>query len=117
MARVIFHEPSFVLPECDELGFSNVARVTRMREPMDADLQGAKTLHGIDLKRAGNELSMHLSADVVLDGVDESLPSDSEAGLVVVELKVFRDQRAKLIELAVVVSGEELGIQTGDCFV
>ena len=81
-----------------------------MSEPVNTDLHGTVALHWIDLKCAGNKLSMDLPADVIPDRIDECLPSNGEARLIVVELKIVGHQRTKLVELAIVVGGEERGI-------
>ena len=63
----------FQLPESHEFCFSELFGIIGVRKAMDADLHRAKSLEGIDLKRALNQLAMHLAADIVLDGVHERL--------------------------------------------
>ena len=106
-----------MLPERDKFRFSEVVRITRVREPVYANLDCAEALHWIDLKCAGYKLSMDFAADIVLDRIEEGLPADCEAGLVVVKLQILGYQGGQFVELTVIVGVEEFGIQTSDCFV
>jgi hypothetical protein len=90
-------------PENDEFCFAEVCRVAGMGEAVDADLDGAVIVHGVDLEGAGDEFAVNLAADVVLDGFDERFASYGEAGFVVVELEVLGDHGAQLVEVACVV--------------
>jgi len=107
-----------VLPEVDELGLADRAGffVSGMMETVDADFDRAVVGDGVDLERAGDEFSGDFAADVVLDPLDEGLPSAAQAGLVVIELDVVGDQRSEFLQIAVVVGVEELGVQGLDGF-
>src|SRR5450631_3170726 len=80
-----------VAPQVNELRFANFAVILRprMKEAVDAYLDCAIVVDGIDLERSGNELAFDLSAEIVFDAVDDVLPSDHEAALVVIELGIL----------------------------
>jgi hypothetical protein len=102
-----------VLPEVNELRFADFV-VVRMVEAVDADLDGAVIGDGIDLQRAGNELPGDFSANVILDGLDDSDPRASQAGFIVIKLQIIGQQRAEFYQIAMVVGVEELGVQRLD---
>ena len=71
-------------------------------------------VEAVDFERAGDEFALCFAANVVLDGGDEGLAADGEAGLVVVELQVGGDEIAEGGEVADVVGGEEFAVEVGD---
>ena len=83
----------FVLPELDEFGFAYIALVIGMMEAMDAYLYRAVAGDGIDLKRSGDKFAGHFAADIVLNGINQSLPPNGQAGFVVIELDVIGNER------------------------
>jgi hypothetical protein len=101
----------FLMPKDDELGFSNVGGVSGVMEGVVADLDGSVVGDGIDLKGSGDEFAGDFAADVVLDGVDEDLTANGEAGLVVVELEILGNHRAQRRQVAVIVGVEQLRIE------
>ena len=107
-----------VLPEVDEFGLADGAGVlvSGMMEAVDADLDRSVVGNGIDLERAGNEFPGDLATDIVLDSLEESWASATQAGLVVIELDIVGNQRSEFFQIAVVVGVEELGIQRLDGF-
>lgn len=106
--------PILLSPEDDELRFSDVAGFAGMVEAVNSDFDGSEVGDGVNLQGSGNEFPGDLAADVVLYGVNERLPSDGEASLVVVELQVPGHQRAESRQVAVIVGVEELRIERLD---
>ena len=104
-----------VAPEHGELGFAGGDfRVAGVDEAVGADFECAVGVEAVDFERAGDEFALRFAADVVLDGGDEGLAADGEAGLVVVELQVGGDEVAEGGEVAGVVGGEEFAVEVGD---
>ena len=65
------------LPERDELGFADsVAFVAGMAEPMHPDFDCTVTCEAVYLKRARHQRPVHLSANVVVNAIDEQLLTD-----------------------------------------
>lgn len=105
-----------VLPEGYELCFAHVVGVVGMVEAVDADFDGAVSVERIDLKCAGDEGALDLTADVLLDGGEEGGLAGGESGLIVIELEVVCHHRSQGGEIAVVVGIEEFGIERLDGF-
>jgi hypothetical protein len=101
-----------ILPEVNELRLANglVVLMAGMVETVNADLDGAIVGNGIYLERPGNEFPSHFAADVVLDSFDSSLTRAAEAADVVIELQIVGQEGAEFLQIATVVSIEELGI-------
>jgi hypothetical protein len=93
------------------LGFSHFVVASGVMEAVSSELYCAIVSEGIDLQRSGYELSGDFAADVVLDAVDERLAAACQAGFVVIELEVFRDQGGERCQIAVVIGVEEFGIE------
>jgi len=106
----------FQLPEGHEFRLSYVAGLSGMMEAMDADLDGSVIGDGIDLKGSGHEFRCDLAANVVLNGIEKDLTANGETCLVVIELEILGNKRAKSRQVAVIVGIEELGIERLDGF-
>ena len=69
-------------------------------------------MHGIHLKRSGNELSAYLAAEVALDAFDEALPRPVyQPTVIMIELQVVYEESAKRLQIASVHSIEDRAVQ------
>jgi len=103
----------FVLPEVNELRLADrlCIFVPRVVETVNTDFHRAIIGDGIYLQCPGNKLSGHFAANIVLDGLNYSLPGAAQAGDIVIELQIVRQERSEFLQIAMVVSVEKLGIQ------
>ena len=105
----------FELPEHNELCVAAlVFGVVGVGETVDAELDGAVVVEGVDFECVGEEGAVHFAADIVLDGGEEGGLADGEASDVVVELEVVRDHGAESGEVAMVVGVKEFGVESVD---
>src|SRR5579863_166983 len=90
-----FPRPVLVLPEMDELAFTDPfgVFVPRMMKLVYARLQQAVSLHVEDLQRAGDKFARHLSADIFPDAVCQGSLAERHSSLIVVELYVIHKER------------------------
>src|SRR5580700_2141333 len=97
----------------NELRLTHHIRVLRSRmvKAMHTDLDRAISMQRIHLQRPRNQLPCHLSADVLFDGVQKWLLPNRQPRLVVVKLKIIRNERSQLLDIACVVSIEQLLIE------
>src|ERR1700704_5006310 len=95
----------FVLPQVNEFRLADRLRilVSRMVETMDTDLHRAVFGNGVNLNRPGNEFSSHFAADIVLNTFHQSLPSDTQAAFIVIELQIVCQQRSEFLQIAMVI--------------
>src|SRR5215472_9087145 len=91
-----------LMPEDDEFRFSYVGGFAGVVEGVHTDLDGSVIGDGIDFESSGNKFARDFAADVVLDRVDKHLTTDGQAGLVMVELEILGNHRAKRREIAVI---------------
>src|SRR6266513_295418 len=86
-----------VLPQVNEPRFPDGLLAPRagMVEAMDAELDCSVALHRKDLERPRDQRPAHLSADVLLDRIDQARSRPGEAPLVVIELHIFGEERAE----------------------
>src|SRR5712692_7853120 len=86
----------FVLPEMNELAFTNRFGVVMagVVKAVIAHLHRTIALHVINLQCPGNEFAGHFAANILLDALRQVLPAKSYATLVVVELHVFHKKTA-----------------------
>src|SRR5919197_671237 len=98
----------FVLPDVDELRFPDDAVVLfpRVKEAMHANLDRAIALQGINFKCSGHEFPLHLSAQVVLESLDDLLSADHEPGLVVIKLRIVSPETRFGLHIAAINSIE-----------
>src|SRR2546423_12320288 len=82
-----------------------------MMEAMHARLQHAVSLHVEHLKRAGNQLTGRLAADVFLDAIGECRLAQSNAPLIVIELDVIHKEGSELFEVTFVVGIKQRRIE------
>lgn len=110
---------AFQLPQHDEFGFANCVGLgpVWVSKVMNADLYGSVAIKWVNFQGSGNEFSVDLATDVVFYAVNQALPAQREATLIVIELKVFGGHRAELIEIAVVVGIKQGGVEGHHRFV
>src|SRR5947209_3750164 len=107
----------FVLPDLNELPLADRLHVVppRVMEAVDNDLDRTIAVQGIHRERSWNELPAHLAADVLLDTLDQALPCPvRQPAVIVVELQLFREERAELLQVASVIGVEDFGVQRRD---
>src|SRR5262249_37836417 len=87
----------------------------RMREPVHAHLDRAKSLHGVDLESARHEDALRVArAYVVAHAFRQSRVTESYSPLVVIELHVVCQQAVELPQVAMVVSLKKLPVEFAD---
>src|SRR5215813_7735742 len=87
----------------------------RMREPVHAHLDRAKSLHGVDFESARHEDALRVArAYVVAHAFRQSRVTESYSPLVVIELHVVCQQAVELPQVAMVVSLKKLPVEFAD---
>lgn len=111
----------FPLPEHDGFGFADAFCVVGVVEAVRGELDRTVVVEAVNLQAAGHERARDLAADVGVDGIDQLVATDLEAGLIVVELDVLGEEAAEAGQLggvgAAVVGVEDGSVQRGDGFV
>jgi len=85
----------FVPPDMDELRLADNAMVLlpRVKESMNSDLNCTVALQAINFEGSRYQFPLHLSAKIVLEGIDDLRAAHHEAVLVVVELRIVGPER------------------------
>jgi hypothetical protein len=85
----------FLPPDVDELCLADNAVVLLpwMKESVDADLDCAVALQGINFQRSGYQLALYLSAKIILDRINDLWTAHHEAIFVVVEFCIGPKRR------------------------
>src|SRR5258708_18297171 len=96
-----------VLPQLNELRLTHIT-VPRVMEAVHPNLHRAVSMQRIHLQRSGDQLPCHLSADVLFNGVQKRLLPHRQPRLVMIKLQVIGDERSQPLDIACVVSIEQL---------
>jgi hypothetical protein len=99
-----FPHAVFPLPQVDEFRFAGwLAPLFRLVEPMHTDLNGTIAVHGVNLKRTGNEFPARFAADVLFYLFGHGLSAHGESTLIMIELHIVCEERLELFQIAPVV--------------
>src|SRR5207245_6522649 len=106
-----------VLPQMHKACFSlTVDRLgLGMQKTVHAQLDGSIAFHVVNLHSSRHQDSLCVAcADVVLDALGEFLPAQRYASLVMVKLHIVGQQAVERLQVTVVVSVEELCIESSN---